>query len=125
MKEMSKTFFIAQIFAGLALGILFVLWLAHCSWDRPNPSAFTPVPGNPCGNVGVPCGDANGNFTHMCCDEGETCGGPGRSCPDGECCDVRETPAFLSRSDAGVTHEILHNATQVTVVKAHQKPASP
>ena len=62
--------------------------LGACAWDRVNPDIYKPLPDNKCGAVGVECGH------HLCCSEGETCGGPGRSCPDGMCCDVRQIPAF-------------------------------
>lgn len=75
---------------------LFVI-VASCAWDQPNQGAFQPVPGAPCGNVGVDCGN------HMCCNEGETCGqDSGIGCPAGMCCDVRMPPDFLKYSDAGV-----------------------
>jgi hypothetical protein len=117
MKAMSKTFFILQIVIGLALGVLTAFLLIHCSWDKPNPAAFTPVPGNPCGNVGVECGN------HMCCDEGETCGGVGRSCPVDSCCDVRMPPSFLHYADSGIVTD--RDAGQIVIVKGKQRPALP
>jgi hypothetical protein len=80
-----------------AVALVAVTWaivFAACAWDQPNPSAFKPVPGNPCGNLGVECSG------HMCCNEGEACGGdPG--CPSGMCCDAREPPAFGMSADEG------------------------
>lgn len=73
-----------------------------CGWDQPQPSAFAPVPGNPCGNLGVVCLDMQGEPSGMCCDEGETCGGGKYSvgCPAGACCDIREPPMASGYRDA-------------------------
>jgi hypothetical protein len=85
----------------LAIGAL-ASWA--CAWDNPNPNAFKPVPGNPCGNLGVVCLDSTGKESGMCCDEGETCGGGKYSvgCPAGACCDVRTPPDFATRDGGAV-----------------------
>jgi hypothetical protein len=96
--------FLIMLMAGAALA-------GACGWDAPQPAAFAPVPGNPCGNLGVPCLDSAGKESGFCCDEGETCGGnPG--CPPGACCNVRMPPAFLKKSDSG----IVENQMPVVVV---------
>jgi hypothetical protein len=96
----------------LAAAAFAIVFLFSCAWDQPSPSAFTPVAGNPCGNLGVECGN------HMCCDDGETCGQPnGMGCPAGACCDVRAPPAFAKLGDSGASE----NSGPVIVVTHPQR----
>ena len=63
--------------AGVLVATMALLAACSAHWNDPLP--VTPVPGNPCGETGVMCAG------HMCCAEGEVCGGsPG--CPAGACC---------------------------------------
>lgn len=66
-----------------------LLALASCTtWNAPLP--VTPVPGGPCGETGVVCGG------HMCCAEGDACGGtPG--CPAGMCCYIGDDGQSMAR----------------------------
>ena len=93
--------------------VVIVALFAACAWDKPNPSAFQPVPGAPCGNLGVDCGNK------MCCDEGETCGAAGRSCPAGMCCNIREPPSFLHYGDSGIVGD--RDAGPIVIITKPQR----
>jgi len=64
-----------SILWGLLLGVSVTPLVASCAWDAPNPAAYKPQPGYPCGVMGVPCLDPQGNLDGNCCGQGDTCGG--------------------------------------------------
>jgi hypothetical protein len=97
------------------IGITMRILVGCKGWDDPQPSAFQPVPGAPCGNLGVDCGHK------MCCDEGETCGDRIHGCPIGACCDVRTPPAFLHYGDSGIVND--RDAGPIVVVTHPQRQA--
>ena len=97
-----------------AAAVLLALLATQCGWDKPNPAAYAPVPGNACGNLSFECA-TNGIPNHQCCLEGEVCGGDPAtkypslaedpSCAPGYCCDARQIPDFAKRHpqiDGGV-----------------------
>lgn len=94
---------VARALVGTA-AVLFALIAACAHAGDIDPRAIAPVPGNPCGNIGVVCLDMQGRPSGFCCYEGETCGGGLYSvgCPAGACCNIRQLPGGSQwRPDAG------------------------